>query len=249
MDELREGCPWDQEQTISTLRSMTLEEVYELTGAIDEENWPDIKAELGDILLHILFYARIAKEQNAFHLVDVLDGIRTKMIRRHPHIYGDVKVENSQEVKRNWQQIKQQKEKTSILSGVPSGLPSMVKASRIQEKARQAGFDWPAEDTKAVYRKVEEELQELKEAVDRQDQKNMEEELGDVFFSLINYARFLHLDADRALEACNRKFIKRFTLMEKLASDNGVSLTDENFSLEQMDKLWNEAKIILKDKE
>jgi len=247
MDELREKCPWDKEQTVDTLRAMTLEETYELTGAIDDKNWADIKGELGDLLLHLLFYARIGKEKQVFNLADIIGGITDKMIRRHPHIYGDIKVENAEEVKRNWQKIKRDKENTSVLNGVPKGLPSMVKAARIQEKARQAGFDWPEGDKAAVYGKVQEELLELQQAVTAEDTAGMEEELGDVFFSLINYARFLNIDADKALEGCNRKFIRRFTLMEELAGQNGLSITDPGLSFDQMDQLWNTAKRILKE--
>ncbi|GAB3350307.1 nucleoside triphosphate pyrophosphohydrolase [Arachidicoccus ginsenosidivorans] len=246
MDELREQCPWDQEQTIDTLRAMTLEETYELTGAIDEKNWSDLKGELGDIMLHLLFYARIGKEQQQFNLKDVLESISEKMIRRHPHIYGDIKVKDAEAVKRNWQQIKQQQEKTAILSGVPKGLPSMVKAARIQEKARQAGFDWPEGETQSVYDKVLEELSELQEAIESTDQGHIEEELGDVFFSLINYARFLKVDADKALESCNQKFIKRFNLMEQLAADQGRSITDPDMLFKEMDDLWEAAKQKLK---
>ncbi|WP_224069735.1 nucleoside triphosphate pyrophosphohydrolase [Arachidicoccus terrestris] len=248
MDELREKCPWDKEQTVDTLRAMTLEEIYELTEAIDEKNWKDIKGELGDILLHLLFYARIGKELQVFSLVDVIEAISNKMIRRHPHIYGDVRVENSEDVKRNWQKIKQDKEKAAILSGVPNALPSMIKAARIQEKARQAGFDWPEGDTKAVYDKVQEEMQELLEAEKAEDPAAMEEELGDVFFSLINYARFLKLDPDKALEGCNRKFINRFNLMERLAEERGRRITDADLHFDEMNNLWNEAKQILKEK-
>lgn len=248
MDELREKCPWDKEQTVDTLRAMTLEEVYELTEAIDEKNWVDIRGELGDILLHLLFYARIGKELQVLSLVDVIDAISNKMIRRHPHIYGDVRVENAEDVKRNWQKIKQDKEKAAILSGVPNALPSMIKAARIQEKARQAGFDWPEGDTQAVYDKVQEEMQELLEAEKAGDPAAVEEELGDVFFSLINYARFLKVDPDKALEGCNRKFIDRFNLMERLAEERGRSITDADLHFDEMNNLWNEAKQILKEK-
>lgn len=248
MDELREKCPWDKEQTVDTLRAMTLEEIYELTEAIDEKNWKDIRSELGDILLHLLFYARIGKELQVFSLVDVIDAISNKMIRRHPHIYGDVRVENAEDVKRNWQKIKQDKEKAAILSGVPNALPSMIKAARIQEKARQAGFDWPEGDTKAVYNKVQEEMQELLEAEKAGEPAAVEEELGDVFFSLINYARFLKVDPDKALERCNRKFIDRFNLMERLAEERGGSITNADLHFDEMNNLWNEAKQILKEK-
>ena len=247
MDELRERCPWDQVQTIDTLRSMTLEETYELTDAIDNKDWDALKGELGDILLHLLFYARIGKEQKAFSLVDVLQAITDKMIRRHPHIYGDTKVEGTEDVLRNWQKIKKNKENSSLFSGVPTALPSMVKAARIQEKARGVGFDWPKEDTAAVYQKLEEELSELNEAVKEADQKAIEEELGDVFFSLINYARFLKVDADKALESSNRKFISRFNMMEELAKQNGTDITALSF--EAMDDLWNQAKKVLKAKQ
>ena len=248
MDELREKCPWDKEQTVDTLRAMTLEEIYELTEAIDEKNWKDIRSELGDILLHLLFYARIGKELQVFSLVDVIDAISNKMIRRHPHIYGDVRVENAEDVKRNWQKIKQDKEKAAILSGVPNALPSMIKAARIQEKARQAGFDWPEGDTKAVYNKVQEEMQELLEAEKAGEPAAVEEELGDVFFSLINSARFLKVDPDKALERCNRKFIDRFNLMERLAEERGRSITNADLHFDEMNNLWNEAKQILKEK-
>lgn len=246
MDELREQCPWDQKQTIDSLRAMTLEETYELTDAIDAKDWQGLKGELGDILLHIFFYARIGKEHQQFNLRDVLDGIIDKMIRRHPHIYGDVQVENAQEVERNWQKIKQQKEKTTILNGVPTGLPSIIKAARIQEKASQAGFDWPKDDSGAVYNKVIEELGELQQALQADDQSAIEEELGDVFFSLINYARFLNVDADRALEGCNRKFMNRFTKMEQLAKMKDKSFSSEELSLDEMNRLWETAKAQLK---
>jgi len=247
MDELREQCPWDKEQTIETLRAMTLEETYELTGAIDEENWQEIKGELGDIMLHLLFYARIGKEQQHFNLKDVLETVTEKMIRRHPHIYGDTLAADAAAVKRNWQKIKQQKEKASILGGVPKSLPSMIKAARIQEKARQTGFDWPEGDTHSVYLKVQEELSELQNAIQTGNQQDIQEELGDVFFSLVNYARFLKVDADKALQGCNQKFIKRFNLMEQMAKDQGRSITDADLSFEQMDALWEAAKQKLKE--
>jgi MazG family protein len=234
MDELREKCPWDKKQTIHTLRSMTIEETYELADAITEESWQHIKEELGDLLLHILFYTKIGTEQGQFNLQQVIDTISHKLIVRHPHIYGDVKVESDEDVKRNWEKIKLKEGKTSVLSGVPSSLPSVVKASRIQEKAKQVGFEW---DNKAdVWEKVEEEMEELKEA-ETISVERTEEEFGDLLFSLVNYARFLHIDAETALEKTNKKFIRRFQLMEAKAKENGKDLSD--MSLQEMDEIWN----------
>lgn len=238
MDELREQCPWDRKQTIHTLRTMTIEETYELAGAIENEDWQGIKEELGDILLHLLFYSKIGSEQNAFRLEDVLQGIIDKMVKRHPHIYGDVKVRNEEEVKRNWQKIKLEEGKKSSLSGVPKGLPSVAKAIRIQEKAKQVGFEWENKDD--VWKKVEEEISELREAEQTGTMTEAEDEFGDVLFSLINYARFLNIDADAALERCNKKFIARFQLMESYADQAGRSLTD--MPLKEMDHLWDRAK-------
>jgi XTP/dITP diphosphohydrolase len=244
MDELRSQCPWDKKQTIHSLRPMTIEEIYELAAAIDEENWDEIKEELGDIWLHLLFYTKIASEQEKFSLEDVLETITEKMIKRHPHIYGDTKVANEEDVKRNWQKIKLQEEgKKSVLSGVPKGMPSIAKATRIQEKVKQVGFEW--EQKEDVWKKVEEELEELKMAETSGNCHDMEEELGDVFFSLINYARFLKVDAEAALEKCNKKFITRFQLMETMAMQENKILTD--LSLEEMDVLWNKAKKLLKN--
>ena len=238
MDELREQCPWDQKQTIHTLRSMTIEETYELADAIINSNWSEIKEELGDILLHLLFYSRIAKEEAAFTIADVIEAISEKMITRHPHIYGDVEVNNEEDVKRNWQKIKLKEGKDSILSGVPQSLPSVVKATRIQEKAKQVRFEW--ENKEQVWEKVKEEMSELKEAIEKKDHHHVEEEFGDVLFSLINYARFLKIDAETALEKTNKKFIYRFTRMEQMAKENHQSLTE--MTLEEMDVLWNKAK-------
>ncbi len=238
MDDLREKCPWDKKQTIQTLRQMTIEEMYELADAITEENWNGIKEELGDILLHVLFYTRIAKEQNRFTLNDVLETICNKLIVRHPHIYGDVKVNDDEDVKKNWEKIKLKEGKTSVLSGVPVSLPAVVKATRIQEKARQVGFEW--KHTEDVWLKVEEEMQELQQAVNNNNPAEVEEELGDVLFSLVNYARFLNTDAENALEKTNKKFISRFTKMEAAAKAEGKNLYD--MSLEEMDAIWNIVK-------
>ena len=238
MDDLREKCPWDKKQTIQTLRQMTIEETYELADAITEESWNGIKEELGDILLHVLFYARIAKEQNQFTLNDVLETICNKLIVRHPHIYGDVKVNDDEDVKKNWEKIKLKEGKTSVLSGVPVSLPAVVKATRIQEKARQVGFEWKHKED--VWLKVEEEMQELRQAVNNNNPAEVEEELGDVLFSLVNYARFLNTDAENALEKTNKKFINRFTKMEAAAKAEGKNLYD--MSLEEMDAIWNIVK-------
>lgn len=238
MDELREKCPWDRKQTVQTLRHMTIEETYELAGAITDEDWKGIKEELGDLLLHIVFYSRIGTEKNEFTLEEVINGICEKLIARHPHIYGDVKVKDEEDVKKNWEKIKLKEGKKSILSGVPVALPATVKAMRLQEKARQVGFEW--ENKEQVWEKVEEEIGELKAAVDAGLQAKMEEELGDVFFSLVNYARFLRIDAENALEVTNKKFIHRFTRMEDEALRTGKSLDD--MSLQEMDAIWNTIK-------
>ena len=238
MDELREQCPWDRKQTIHTLRQLTIEETYELTDAISEENWKDIKEELGDLMLHIVFYSKIGAEKGEFTIPDMINGVCDKLIARHPHIYGDVKVDDEEDVKRNWEKLKMKEGKTSVLSGVPKGLPSMVKAIRIQEKAKQVGFEW--ENKEQVFEKIEEEINELKEVVQTAEQDKIEEELGDVFFSLVNYARFLQIDADHALERTNQKFIQRFTQMEQEAMSEGKQLTQ--MSLEEMDGIWNRIK-------
>ena len=237
MDELREKCPWDKKQTIHTLRSMTIEETYELGDAIMDENWQDIKEELGDLLLHILFYAKIGSEQQQFTLQEVIETISHKLVVRHPHIYGDVKVDSEEDVKRNWEKIKMKEGKSSVLSGVPSSLPSVVKASRIQEKAKQVGFEW--ENKADVWKKVEEEMEELKEAESISLEKT-EEEFGDLLFSLVNYARFLRIDAETALEKTNRKFISRFQQMEERAKQKGKSL--DEMTLQEMDEIWNDIK-------
>lgn len=238
MDELRAQCPWDKKQTIQTLRSLTIEETYELADAITEHNWKDIKEELGDILLHIVFYAKIAGEQKQFSLEDVINGVCEKLIFRHPHIYGDVQVKNEEDVKRNWENLKLKEGKKSVLGGVPAALPATVKAMRLQEKAKQVGFEW--DNRGQVWEKVEEEIKELQEAIAENNTENIEEEYGDLVFSLINYARFLHIDAENALERTNKKFIDRFTRMEKEAITKGKNLTE--MSLEEMDAIWNQIK-------
>ena len=238
MDELREKCPWDKKQTIQTLRQLTIEETYELTDAITDGDWKGIREELGDLLLHIVFYAKIGAEQNQFTLDDVINGICEKLIFRHPHIYGDVVVADEEDVKRNWEKLKLKEGKKSVLSGVPKSLPATVKAMRLQEKAKQVGFEW--ENKEQVWDKVEEEKNELFAAIASGNQNDMEDELGDVFFSLINFARFLQIDAENALERTNKKFIARFNKMEAAASQTGKALDD--MSLEEMDTLWNIAK-------
>jgi XTP/dITP diphosphohydrolase len=238
MDELREKCPWDKKQTIETLRPLTLEETYELTDAITDGDWKGIKEELGDILLHLIFYAKIGTEQQKFTLEEVIEGISQKLISRHPHIYGDVKVNNDEDVKKNWEQLKMKEGKKSVLSGVPKTLPAMVKATRIQEKAKQVGFEW--DNKEDVWLKVEEEIGELQEAIESNNQQHIEEEFGDVLFSLINYARFLSIDAEGVLEKTNKKFIARFTAMEEEANRLQKPLAD--MTLEEMDAMWNEIK-------
>ncbi len=238
MNELREQCPWDKKQTIHTLRQLTIEETYELTDAITDNNWKGIKEELGDILLHIVFYAKIGSEQNQFTLDEVINGVCEKLIFRHPHIYGKVTVRDEEEVKSNWEKLKLKEGKKSVLGGVPKGLPATVKAMRLQEKAKQVGFEW--ENKEQVWEKVEEEKQELFEAIASGNKEHMEDELGDVFFSLINFARFLQLDAENALERTNKKFIARFTKMEEQALLTGKALPD--MTLEEMDSIWNSIK-------
>jgi len=238
MDELREKCPWDREQTVETLRSMTIEETYELADAITEKNWKGIKEELGDLLLHILFYSKIANEQHQFMLEEVIQGISEKLITRHPHIYGDVKVDNEEDVKKNWEKIKIKEGKQSVLSGVPVSLPATVKALRLQEKARQVGFEW--ENKEQVWQKVEEETNELHAAVAEGDSDKIEDEFGDLVFSLINYARFLRIDPENALERTNKKFIDRFKKMETEALKQSKNL--DEMTLEEMDAIWNTIK-------
>lgn len=244
MDDLREKCPWDKKQTIDTLRQLTIEETYELADAITDHDWKSIKEELGDILLHIVFYSKIGAEQQQFTLDDVINGVCEKLIFRHPHIYapssgsGLVKVNDEEDVKRNWEKLKMKEGKKSVLSGVPTSLPATVKAMRLQEKAKQVGFEWENKDQ--VWEKVEEEQRELKEAIASGDMVHAEEELGDVFFSLINFARFLQVDAENALEKTNKKFIQRFTKMETAALAKGKPL--QEMTLEEMDSIWNDIK-------
>jgi XTP/dITP diphosphohydrolase len=242
MDELREKCPWDKKQTIESLRSLTIEETFELADAITEGNFSLIKEELGDLLLHIVFYSKIGSEKAQFELNDVIEGICNKLVHRHPHIYGNVVVNSEEDVKRNWEQLKLKEGKTSVLQGVPRSLPATIKALRLQEKAKQVGFEW--DHREQVWDKVQEELGELKEAIALPDkegrQEKIEEEFGDLVFSLINYARFLKIDPETALERTNKKFIHRFTLLEKEAALAGRSLSD--MTLPEMDAIWNQIK-------
>jgi XTP/dITP diphosphohydrolase len=243
MDDLREQCPWDKKQTLETLRHLTIEETYELSDAILEGDLQEVKKELGDLLLHLAFYAKIGSETNDFNMTDVANGICEKLINRHPHIYGDVKVETEEQVKQNWEQIKLKEGNKSVLSGVPKSLPALIKASRIQEKARGVGFDWDKKED--VWLKVEEELAEFKAEFDTVaneaiDKEKAEAEFGDLLFSLINYARFININPEDALEKTNKKFIKRFQHLEARAKESGKLLQD--MTLVEMDIFWNEAK-------
>ncbi len=237
MDELREQCPWDKKQTMESLRILTIEETYELADAIIEKDRTEIKKELGDLFLHLVFYSRIASEENNFDVADVLHSVCEKLIERHPHIYGDVIVKDEEEVKSNWEKIKLKSGNKSVLSGVPVSLPSMVKATRIQEKARGVGFDWDNQDQ--VWAKVIEELDELKVEIDKKSDK-IEEEFGDLLFSLINYARFIGVNPEDALERTNKKFIRRFSYLEENAKKDGKVMGE--MTLEEMDHYWNQAK-------
>ena len=237
MDELRAGCPWDKKQTLESLRHLTIEEVYELGDAILKGDMDELKKEIGDILLHMVFYAKIASETQHFDIADSLNAICDKLISRHPHIYGDVKVENEEEVKANWEKLKLKEGKKSVLEGVPQSLPAMVKAQRIQDKARGVGFDW--ENPEQVWEKVEEELREFKHEADGQSEK-MEDEFGDLLFSLVNYARFKGINPEDALEKTNRKFIRRFQYLETESAKDGKSM--DQMSLSEMDEYWNKAK-------
>lgn len=239
MDELRSKCPWDKKQTNLSLKSNTIEEVYELAQAIEDDDKQEIKKELGDLLLHVVFYSKIGSEQGEFDIRSVIDSLCEKLIRRHPHIYGEVKVENAEDVKKTWEQIKMTEGRSSVFSGVPRALDSLIKAYRLQEKAVGVGFDW--ENPQQVWDKVKEELQELEHEVETQDsQEKIEEEFGDVLFALINYARFLKIKPEHALERTNRKFIKRFQYIEKVAKEQNKKL--QEMTLEEMDKIWNNAK-------
>ena len=238
MDELREKCPWDMKQTLQTLRHLTIEETYELGDAILDNNLEEVKKELGDLLLHIVFYAKIGSETQSFDMADVANEICDKLIHRHPHIYGDVIVANEEEVKQNWEKLKLKEGKKSVLEGVPKSLPALVKASRIQEKVKGVGFDW--EESHQVWDKVQEELAELQVEVQAGNQDKMEAEFGDVLFSMINYARFLNINPEDALERTNKKFIKRFQYLESKATELGKPLMD--MTLAEMDVFWNETK-------
>lgn len=238
MDELREQCPWDKKQTMETLRHLTIEETYELGDAILDNDLEEVKKELGDVLLHIVFYSKIGSETNDFDIADVCNGICEKLISRHPHIYGDVKVENEDDVKRNWENLKLKEGKKSVLEGVPNSLPALVKANRIQEKVAGVGFDW--EKQNQVWEKVEEELREFKTEVENGNKDAMESEYGDVMFSMVNYARFLNINPENALERTNKKFSKRFQYLESKAKSLNKPLKE--MSLAEMDVFWEEAK-------
>lgn len=240
MDQLREQCPWDKKQTMESLRYLTLEEVYELSDAIVENDFDEIKKELGDVMLHLVFYSKIASESNRFNISDVLNGICDKLVHRHPHIYGDIKVSSEEEVKANWEKLKLKEGKKSVLEGVPKSLPAMVKAIRIQEKARGVGFDW--DDKEQVWSKVQEELAEFKQEIDNKDSQKSKEEFGDLLFSLINYSRFIDINPEDALEKTNKKFIKRFQFMEKELSKENKTM--DQMSLSELDVYWNKAKTI-----
>ncbi|WP_292949597.1 nucleoside triphosphate pyrophosphohydrolase [Olleya sp. UBA1516] len=238
MDELRAQCPWDKKQTMETLRHLTIEETYELGDAILEDDLEEVKKEIGDLMLHMVFYAKIGSEKKAFDIADVCNGICEKLIHRHPHIYGDVTVKDEAEVKRNWENLKLKEGRTSVLEGVPNSLPALVKASRIQEKVAGVGFDW--EQPEQVWEKVEEELNEFKVEVEKGDADAMEDEFGDVLFSMVNYARFLNINPENALERTNKKFKKRFEYLEQKAKALNKDLKD--MTLGEMDVFWEEAK-------
>tara|TARA_R110000772_G_scaffold57943_3_gene131119 strand:- start:248 stop:1021 length:774 start_codon:yes stop_codon:yes gene_type:complete len=238
MDELREKCPWDRKQTMESLRHLTIEETYELGDAILENDLEEVKNELGDLLLHLVFYAKIGSETEDFDMADVCNGICEKLISRHPHIYGDVEVADEEEVKRNWENLKLKEGRNSVLEGVPKSLPALVKANRIQDKVSGVGFDW--EEPQQVFEKVKEELDELQQEVSADNKDKIEAEFGDVLFSMINYARFLKVDPENALERTNKKFIKRFQYIEAKAKEIGKSL--EDMTLAEMDVFWEEAK-------
>ncbi|MFN5149777.1 MAG: nucleoside triphosphate pyrophosphohydrolase [Flavobacteriia bacterium] len=243
MDELREKCPWDKKQTFETLRPLTIEETYELADAITNNDPNELKGEIGDLFLHMVFYCRIGQEQGVFDVTTVLHAICDKLIHRHPHIYGDVKAESEEEVKANWEKIKLTEGKKSVLEGVPASLPAMVKATRIQEKVKGIGFEW--DDKEDVWEKVNEELQEFKIESDK-NSAEMEEEFGDVLFSLVNYARFVNINPENALAKTNKKFINRFMLLEELIEKDGLNI--QEMELPEMDVYWEKAKLILKQK-
>lgn len=238
MDELREQCPWDRKQTMESLRHLTIEETYELGDAILDKDMQEIKKELGDVLLHLVFYSKIGSETNDFDIADVANSICDKLIDRHPHIYGDVEVANEEEVKKNWENLKLKEGKKSVLEGVPRSLPAVVKASRIQDKVAGVGFDW--EEPQQVFEKLKEELEELQHEINEDNKDDIEAEFGDVLFSMVNYARFLNVNPENALERTNKKFIKRFQYLEQKAKENNKALKD--MTLGEMDVFWNEAK-------
>ena len=238
MDELREQCPWDRKQTMESLRHLTIEETYELGDAILDKDMQEIKKELGDVLLHLVFYSKIGSETNDFDIADVANSICDKLIDRHPHIYGDVKVENEEDVKKNWENLKLKEGKESVLEGVPRSLPAMVKANRIQDKVAGVGFDW--EEPQQVFEKLKEELDELQHEINQDNKDEIEAEFGDVLFSMVNYARFLNVNPENALERTNKKFIKRFQYLEGKAKEKNKALKD--MTLAEMDVFWNEAK-------
>jgi XTP/dITP diphosphohydrolase len=238
MDELREQCPWDRKQTMESLRHLTIEETYELGDAILDKDMEEIKKEIGDVLLHLVFYSKIGSETGDFDIADVANSICDKLIDRHPHIYGDVEVADEEEVKRNWENLKLKEGKKSVLEGVPRSLPAIVKANRIQDKVAGVGFDW--EKPEQVFEKLKEELEELQHEINVVDQDKIEAEFGDVLFSMVNYARFLGVNPENALERTNKKFISRFQYLERKAAENNQALKD--MSLEEMDVFWNEAK-------
>jgi XTP/dITP diphosphohydrolase len=239
MDELREKCPWDKKQTLESLRHLTIEETYELADAILDNDLEELKGEIGDLMLHMVFYSKIGSEKGAFDITDVLNGICDKLVHRHPHIYGDVKADDEETVKKNWEKLKLKEGKTSVLEGVPRSLPALVKAGRIQDKVKGIGFDW--DNRSQVLDKVKEEIDELEIEVTSNSDK-IEEEFGDVLFSMINYARFININPETALERTNKKFIKRFQHMEKSIKEDDKSFDEMN--LEEMDLYWNKAKII-----
>lgn len=240
MDDLREKCPWDRKQTLQSLRHLTIEETYELADAIIDNDLDEIKRELGDVLLHIVFYAKIGSEKNAFDIADVANSISEKLIERHPHIYGDVEVKNEEQVKQNWERLKLKEGKKSVLEGVPKSLPAVVKANRIQDKVSGVGFDW--EEPHQVWQKVQEELSELNAEIEKGNTDRIESEFGDVLFSMVNYARFIKVNPENALEKTNKKFIKRFQYLEQAAQEKGKKLAE--MTLSEMDIFWNEAKKI-----
>ncbi len=244
MDDLRAECPWDKKQTLESLRPLTIEETYELADAITSNDMESLKGEIGDLFLHLVFYSKIGSEKGAFDVTDALNAVCDKLIHRHPHIYGDVQAETEEEVKANWEKLKLKEGKRSVLEGVPSSLPSLVKAIRIQEKAKGIGFEW--EHAEDVWKKVEEELGEVKMAIEKNDQNEIEEEFGDLLFSLVNYARFIKINPENALSRVNNKFVERFKLMEELMDAENVDISSS--TLEVMNTYWERAKVVLKNR-